>query len=290
MERLQKVIANAGITSRRKAEELILKGKVMVNGEVVKKLGTKVLPTDEIVVDGVMIEAESKEYYLFNKPRGVITSTKDDKNRKTVMDFFDNDKRLYPVGRLDYDTTGALIITNDGDFANRMMHPSYKIDRSYIAKVEGLIDGKSINKIKSGVKIDNTIIYPSRVKLKKKDLAKKTSVVEITVHEGKNHEIKKIFEAVGFPVIKLKRESFGNLNVKNLKSGEYRKITSKELKQLYKLTKKRLTNRFLLFQRWHLLGNFQLHFLFFQNHLHLFLLLLLLQIHHHRTRILQDIC
>ncbi|HHT38060.1 MAG TPA: rRNA pseudouridine synthase [Mollicutes bacterium] len=238
MERLQKVIANAGITSRRKAEELILKGKVMVNGEVVKKLGTKVLPTDEIVVDGVMIEAESKEYYLFNKPRGVITSTKDDKNRKTVMDFFDNDKRLYPVGRLDYDTTGALIITNDGDFANRMMHPSYKIDRSYIAKVEGLIDGKSINKIKSGVKIDNTIIYPSRVKLKKKDLAKKTSVVEITVHEGKNHEIKKIFEAVGFPVIKLKRESFGNLNVKNLKSGEYRKITSKELKQLYKLTKK----------------------------------------------------
>jgi len=238
VERLQKVIANAGITSRRKAEELILKGKVMVNGEVVKKLGTKVLPTDEIVVDGVMIEAESKEYYLFNKPRGVITSTKDDKNRKTVMDFFDNDKRLYPVGRLDYDTTGALIITNDGDFANRMMHPSYKIDRSYIAKVEGLIDGKSINKIKSGVKIDNTIIYPSRVKLKKKDLAKKTSVVEITVHEGKNHEIKKIFEAVGFPVIKLKRESFGNLNVKNLKSGEYRKITSKELKQLYKLTKK----------------------------------------------------
>ncbi|HHX16896.1 MAG TPA: rRNA pseudouridine synthase [Mollicutes bacterium] len=238
MERLQKVIAHSGFTSRRKAEELIVNGKVMVNGEIVRELGTKVAPSDDIVIDGIKLEAEEKEYYLFNKPRGVITSTSDEKNRKTVMDFFETNKRLYPVGRLDYDTTGVLIITNDGDFANKLLHPSSKIDRLYIAKLEGIIDGKAINKIKEGIKIDNKMVYPTRVKLKKKDLAKKTSMVEIVVHEGYNHEIKKIFDAVGFPVIKLKRESFGNLNVKNLKSGEYRRITPKEIKQLYYLMKK----------------------------------------------------
>ena len=238
MERLQKVIAHSGFTSRRKAEELIVNGKVMVNGEIVRELGTKVAPSDDIVIDGIKLEAEEKEYYLFNKPRGVITSTSDEKNRKTVMDFFETNKRLYPVGRLDYDTTGVLIITNDGDFANKLLHPSSKIDRLYIAKLEGIIDGKAINKIKEGIKIDNKMVYPTRVKLKKKDLAKKTSMVEIVVHEGYNHEIKKIFDAVGFPVIKLKRESFGNLNVKNLKSGEYRRITPKEIKQLYYLIKK----------------------------------------------------
>lgn len=238
MERLQKVIAHSGFTSRRKAEELIVNGKVMVNGEIVRELGTKVAPSDDIVIDGIKLEAEEKEYYLFNKPRGVITSTSDEKNRKTVMDFFETNKRLYPVGRLDYDTTGVLIITNDGDFANKLLHPSSKIDRLYIAKLEGIIDGKTINKIKEGIKIDNKMVYPTRVKLKKKDLAKKTSMVEIVVHEGYNHEIKKIFDAVGFPVIKLKRESFGNLNVKNLKSGEYRRITPKEIKQLYYLMKK----------------------------------------------------
>jgi 23S rRNA pseudouridine2605 synthase len=238
MERLQKVIAHSGFTSRRKAEELIVNGKVMVNGEIVRELGTKVAPSDDIVIDGIKLEAEEKEYYLFNKPRGVITSTSDEKNRKTVMDFFETNKRLYPVGRLDYDTTGVLIITNDGDFANKLLHPSSKIDRLYIAKLEGIIDGKTINKIKEGIKIDTKMVYPTRVKLKKKDLAKKTSMVEIVVHEGYNHEIKKIFDAVGFPVIKLKRESFGNLNVKNLKSGEYRRITPKEIKQLYYLMKK----------------------------------------------------
>jgi 23S rRNA pseudouridine2605 synthase len=237
MERLQKVIAQAGFASRRKAEELILKGKVVVNGNVVRELGTKVSPSDSIVIDGIMLEKEDKEYYLFNKPRGVVTTTSDDKKRKTVMDFFETNKRLYPVGRLDYDTTGALIVTNDGDFANLIMHPSHKIDRLYIAKLEGVIDGVTINKIKAGIKIDNAMIYPSRVKLKKRDLKKKTSLVEIVVHEGKNHEIKRIFESVGYPVSKLKRETFGILNVSDLKSGEYRRITPKEIKQMINLTK-----------------------------------------------------
>jgi 23S rRNA pseudouridine2605 synthase len=238
MERLQKVIAHAGFASRRKAEELILKGKVTVNGDVVRELGIKVEPSDDIVIDGVRLEAEDKEYFLFNKPRGVITTTSDDKKRKTVMDYFDTNKRLYPVGRLDYDTTGALIVTNDGDFANLMMHPSHRIDKIYIAKLEGLIDGVAINRIKDGIKIEGVTIYPTRVKLRKKDVKSKTSLVEITVHDGKNHEIKQIFETVGFPVEKLKRETFGILNLRNLQSGEYRRITPKEIKTLINLAQK----------------------------------------------------
>lgn len=238
MERLQKVIAHAGFASRRKAEELILKGKVLVNGVVVRELGIKVEPSDDIVIDGIKLEAEEKDYYLFNKPRGVVTTTSDDKHRKTVIDFFNTNKRLYPVGRLDYDTTGALIVTNDGDFTNLMLHPSHRIDKIYIAKLEGIIDGTAINKIKEGIKIDNAIIRPTRVKLRKKDPKKNTSLVEIIVHDGKNHEIKKIFESVGFPVDKLKRETFGNLSIKDLKSGEYRRITPKEIKILYNMAQK----------------------------------------------------
>jgi 23S rRNA pseudouridine2605 synthase len=238
MERLQKVIAHAGFASRRKAEELILKGKVMVNGKIVRELGVKVEPSDDVVIDGIRLEIEDKEYYLLNKPRGYVTTTSDDKHRKTVMELINTNKRLYPVGRLDYDTTGALIVTNDGDFANLMMHPSSGIDRMYIAKLEGVIDGIAINKIKSGIKIDDDIVYPTRVKLRKKDTKKDTSLVEIVVHEGKNHEIKKIFESLGYPVSKLKRETFGILNVRKLQSGEYRRITPKEIKQLYYLAQK----------------------------------------------------
>lgn len=237
MERLQKVIAHAGFASRRKAEELILKGKVMVNGQVVRELGIKVEPSDDIVIDGIKLEAEDKEYFLFNKPRGVITSTSDDKKRKTVMDYFDTNKRLYPVGRLDYDTTGALIVTNDGEFANLMMHPSHRIDKIYIAKLEGIIDGTAINKIKDGIKVEGVTIYPTRVKLRKKDVKSNTCFVEITVHDGKNHEIKQIFENVGFPVEKLKRETFGILSLRNLQSGEYRRITPKEVKTLINMAK-----------------------------------------------------
>jgi 23S rRNA pseudouridine2605 synthase len=238
MERLQKVIAQSGYTSRRKAEELILKGKVLVNGEIIRELGVKVEPNDTIVIDGIKLETEDKVYYLLNKPRGYVTTTSDDKNRKTVMDLIDSNKRLYPVGRLDYDTTGALIVTNDGELTNLMTHPSHNIDRVYIAKLEGIINGAAIHKIIDGIDIDGHTIYPSRVKLKKKDLDKKTSIVEITVHDGKNHEIKRIFESVGFPVEKLKREAFGNLRLGTLKSGEYRRITPKEIKDLYYMAQK----------------------------------------------------
>lgn len=237
MERLQKVIALSGIASRRKAEELIKNGNVIVNGEVVTKLGTKVTYSDDILVCGKKIEKEEKEYYLFNKPRGVICSTSDDKGRKVVVDYFNSNKRLYPVGRLDYDTTGALIVTNDGNLSNLIMHPKNEIEKVYIAKLNGVIKGAEINKIKSGVIIDNVKCVPKKVKLKNFNVKKNTSIVEIIITEGKNHEVKRIFESVGFFVDKLKRERIAFLSLGNLKSGEYRKLNPKEVKQLFNLVK-----------------------------------------------------
>ena len=233
MERLQKVIAQAGVTSRRKAESLILEGKVKVNGVVVRELGTKVSSKDEIALNDRIIEKEAKEYYLLNKPRGVVTTTSDDKNRKTVMDYINTEARIYPVGRLDYDTTGALLLTNDGEFANILMHPNNQVDKVYLAKLNGIIKGEQINQLKNGVMIDDCLVKASRVKLKKVDPAKGTSMVEITIHEGKNHQVKKMFEAVGFLVDKLTRERIGIFQIKDLKSGEYRKLTPKEVQVVY---------------------------------------------------------
>lgn len=233
MERLQKVIASSGVCSRRKAEELIVNGKVKVNGKVVTELGTKVDNKDEIEVNNQLISKEEKEYYLLNKPRGVITSTSDDKGRTTVVDLIDTTSRIYPVGRLDYDTTGALILTNDGEFANILTHPKNNIDKVYLAKLNGIIKGEQINTLKAGVMLDNILVKPSRVKLKKVDPSKNTSMVEITIHEGKNHEVKRLFESVGFLVDKLTRERIGIFNLEGLKSGEYRKLTLKEIQIVY---------------------------------------------------------
>ena len=238
MERLQKVIAESGITSRRKAEELIKKGKVKVNGKIITELGTRVSNKDRIEVNNEIIEKETKEYYLLNKPRGVITSTRDEKNRKTVVDLIDTPARIYPVGRLDYDTTGALLLTNDGDFANIVMHPTSEIDKVYLAKLEGIIKGEQINTLKNGIKLDNIIVKASRIKLKKVNKDTNTSLVEITIHEGKNHQVKRMFEAVGYHVEKLTREKIGFFDIKELKSGEYRKLNTKEVQKIYGLKKK----------------------------------------------------
>ena len=236
MERLQKLIAASGYCSRRKAEELILKGKVSLNGDVVKELGTKASYGDEIIVEGNLIEYEEKEYYLFYKPRGVVCTTKDDKGRKTVLDYFDDvTKRIYPIGRLDYDTTGVLLLTNDGEFANLMMHPKSNIDKFYVAKVKGLVTGEEVRVLKKGILLDGKKIIPTRVKLKKLDKKNMTSIIEITIHDGINHEVKRLMESIGHEVIKLKREAFGFLNLSGLNSGEKRILTSKEVKQLYNL-------------------------------------------------------
>lgn len=239
MERLQKVIAQAGVTSRRKAEELITEGKVKVNGKVVTELGTKVSDKDQIEVENNIIEKEIKEYYLLNKPRGVVTTTQDDKNRKTVVDLIPTNARIYPVGRLDYDTTGALLLTNDGDFANILMHPKHEVTKVYIAKIKGLIKGEQINKLKDGVEIEpGVVVKGERVKLKKTDSKSNTSMVQITITEGKNHQVKKMFEAVGFEVVKLKREKIAFFDLKDLQSGEYRKLTPKEVSKVFSLETK----------------------------------------------------
>ena len=237
MERLQKIIAESGYCSRRKAEELIKNGKVMINGKIITELGTKANYNDDILVDGKRIEKEEKEYYIFNKPRGVITSTSDDKNRKVITDYFNSNKRLYPVGRLDYDTTGLIIVTNDGELSNLIMHPKNVIEKVYVAKLEGIIKGEHINTIKKGVILDETKCIPKRIKLKKYDKKSNSSIVEITITEGKNHEVKRLFESVGFKVDKLKRERIAFLTLGNLKSGEYRKLNPKEVKQLFNLVK-----------------------------------------------------
>ena len=237
MERLQKYIAEAGYTSRRKAEELIKEGKVEVDGKIVKELGTKVSGKERIIVEGNLLKKEDKEYYLLNKPREVITSVSDDKNRKTVVDLIETDKRIYPVGRLDYDTTGVLLLTNDGEFANILMHPNNKIDKVYIAKIRGIIKGDAINKLKNGVIIDGKKTEKCRVKLRKTDLKNNTSMVEVTIHEGRNHQVKKMFDAVGFEVLKLKRERFGIFTLQGLTSGDYRRLSPKEVAKIFGVAK-----------------------------------------------------
>ncbi len=236
MERIAKVISNSGYCSRRKAEELINQGKVMVNGELVKELGTKVDGNDIITISGKTIKREEKEYYLLYKPSGVVTTTSDEKNRKTVVDLIETDKRIYPVGRLDYDTTGVLLLTNDGELTNRLIHPKNQIDKTYIAKVKGIVTGKEVKILENGVIIDGFKTSKAKVKVKKIDKIKDNSIVSITIHEGKNHQVKKMFESINHEVIKLKRESFSFLNVKGMNAGEYRKLTIKEVKRLYNET------------------------------------------------------
>lgn len=237
MERLQKVISNCGIASRRKAEILIAEGRVSVDGKVVTELGTKVSVNSVIEVDGVKIEKDPKVYYLLNKPRGVVTTAKDELGRKTVVDLIETEKRIYPVGRLDYDTTGLLILTNDGDFTNALLHPKNKINKTYIAKINGILTPSDIMKLKKGLYIDSYKTSPARVKTRKIDKKNQNSFVEITIHEGKNHQIKKMIEEVGFEVLKLKREKIEFLTLEGLNSGEYRLLNTKEVKKLYNLSK-----------------------------------------------------
>lgn len=235
MERLQKVIANCGYTSRRKAEDLIRTGHVCVNGVVVTELGVKVSSKDQIEVDGTVLSKEdvNKVYYLLYKPRGVVTTVQDDQHRKTVIDLIDTDERIYPVGRLDYDTTGLLLLTNDGEFANFMMHPKNEIDKVYVAKVKGLVGKEQISKLQKGVYIDGKKTAKAKARIKKYDKKTDTSIVELTIHEGKNHQVKNMFEAIGTPVLKLKREQISFLNLVGLRSGEYRMLNPKEIKKLY---------------------------------------------------------
>lgn len=233
MERLQKVIAHAGIASRRKAEEIISNGRVKVNGEVVTELGTKVGKKDVVEVDGVPIYQEEPVYYLFYKPRGVISAVTDDKNRRVVTDFFPEvTERIYPVGRLDYDTSGILVLTNDGDFSQKLAHPKHQIDKVYVAKVKGIADQKNLYPLTKGIVLEGKKTASARYNIISSDKKSETSIVELTIHEGRNHQVKNMLQAVGLPVQKLKREKYGELTLKGLKPGEYRRLNAKEIKNL----------------------------------------------------------
>jgi len=237
MERLQKIIAHAGICSRRKAEELIKSGKVTVNGEVAY-LGMKVNYNDNIIIGGKNINREEKVYFLLNKPRGVVCSVNDEKDRKTIIELIETEKRIYPVGRLDYDTTGAIILTNDGELANILMHPKNEVSRSYYVKVEGMVDKDDVNNLRRGLKVNGEKYNIEYIKVKKYDKKTNCSYVSLILKEGHNHEVKNIFKSIGHSVKKLKRESFAFLDVKSLKSGEYRVLSPKEVKKLYAYKKK----------------------------------------------------
>ena len=234
VERLQKIIATSGYCSRRHAEDYIKSGNVKVNGEVIKELGYKANYEDCIEINGVRInEKQNKVYYLLNKPRGVVTSSSDDKGRKTVVDLINTNKRIYPVGRLDYDTTGLLILTNDGELTNFLTHPKNNIEKVYVAKISGLITKDDIIKLCRGVIIEGKKTSKCKAKILKIDKKSNTSIVELIIHEGKNHQVKNMFKAIGYEVLKLKRESISFLTLDGIKAGQYRELSIKEVRKLY---------------------------------------------------------
>ena len=236
MERLQKVIARAGIASRRKAEQLIKEGKVKLNGKTVTELGIKVSSDDHIEVNGIPLEREQPVYYLLYKPRGVISSVSDDKGRKVVTDFIPCEERIFPVGRLDYNTSGVLLLTNDGEFANRLMHPKYQIDKVYLAKVKGIPSKETMTTLRNGVELEDGKTAPAKVRIVSVDRKKKKSLIELTIREGKNRQVRRMLESVGHDVEKLKRERYAFLDCNGMNPGDYRPLTPKEVNQFYALT------------------------------------------------------
>ncbi|MFA7549921.1 MAG: pseudouridine synthase [Sedimentibacter sp.] len=231
-ERLQKYIARCGIASRRKAEEIILQGNVKVNGIIVKELGSKISPEKDVVTvyNKRIQEKEEHIYIKLYKPEGYITTVKDQFNRKTVLDLVNIKERIYPIGRLDYDTSGLLLLTDDGDLANKLMHPKYRIFKTYEADIKGSISEDSINILKNGILIDGYKTAPAKVKLINR--SQKNTSVQISIHEGKNRQVRKMFEKIGHRVIKLKRISFGNINLGGLMEGQWIYLTDDEIKYL----------------------------------------------------------
>ena len=240
MERLQKRIAESGVCSRRKAEELITAGKVKVNGVVITLLGTKVSYNDIIEVDGKIIEKEEKKYYVINKPRGVVCTASDDRGRKTILDILPErikQERIYPVGRLDYDTKGVLLLTNDGEFMNAMVGPKSGIEKEYLARVKGIMTMTDVKKLTEGVVLNGKKTLPAVVEIVSFDREHGSSLVKIIITEGNYHQVKEMFKSIDHEVKKLTRVRFGNINVNNLKEGEIKVLSIHEVKTLYGLAK-----------------------------------------------------
>lgn len=234
--RLQKFLANSGVASRRKCEELILDGKVSVNGQIVKELGTKVNPAvDKVEYCGRSVSISNKfVYILLNKPIGYVTTAKDQFNRDSVLDLVKVKERVVPVGRLDMYTSGALILTNDGDFVYKVTHPKHEITKTYTVTVRGIIETDAVEKLKNGVEIEDYKTRPAKVKILKTDEEKNISRLEITIHEGKNRQVRKMCEAVGSKVVALHRSKIGDIGVKDLKLGTWRYLKDFEVKKILK--------------------------------------------------------
>ncbi|MCL1988744.1 MAG: rRNA pseudouridine synthase [Firmicutes bacterium] len=233
--RLQKYLANAGVASRRKAEVLIVDGRVSINGEIITELGTTVTATDIVALDGEIIQNNAElVYIMLNKPIGVITSVSDPQNRPVVLDFVkDIPQRIFPVGRLDYDSSGLLLLTNDGDFAQKMGHPSHSVEKIYIATLQGIPTNQALKTFRQGIKIDKTTkTAPAKIKIL--ETTKLTCKVRIIIGEGKNRQIRKMCDKIGHPVLKLKRIAIGKLQLENLPTGKYRKLTNLEVESLVK--------------------------------------------------------
>ncbi|AEF17257.1 pseudouridine synthase Rsu [Thermoanaerobacterium xylanolyticum LX-11] len=235
MERLQKYLAECGIASRRKCEQLILDGKVKVNGETVRELGVKVDPNKDVVeYNGKVVTKVNKNIYIMlNKPVGYITTVKDQFDRPSVIDLVSIDDRVYPIGRLDYDTSGLLLLTNDGDLANKLMHPRHNINKVYIAQIKGVPDKMKLDMFRNGLRIDNYKTAKAEIDILK--VTNGNSTVKIAIHEGRNRQIRKMCELIGHPVLKLKRVKIGNLDIGNLKTGQWRYLSKDEVEYLKKL-------------------------------------------------------
>lgn len=244
-ERLQKFMAQCGVASRRKCEEYIVNGMVKVNGSVVTELGVKVDPSKDIVLfnDNKIVLEENKVYIMLNKPEGYITSVKDEKDRRTVIDLVNVEERIYPVGRLDYDSSGLLLLTNDGEIYNKLIHPRVKLKKVYIATCKGKFSPSDLNRFKSGIDIggyttaEANIEIISEEKRFNKKLSKEefVSTVEISIHEGKNRQIRKMCSSLNHEVLELKRVAIGNIKLGYLKKGQYRSLTEEELKYIKSL-------------------------------------------------------
>lgn len=232
MERLQKVIAQSGVASRRKAEQLMQEGLVTVNGEVVTEMGTKVSNKDKIEVEGVPLTKEEKVYILYYKPQGEISSVGDDRERKSVTDTFEMfDERIYPVGRLDYDTSGILLMTNDGDFTHLMTHPKYEVKKTYRVKIDGILKREQQRKFMRGIKLDDGMTSPCHLKVVR-DRGDKNMILDVTLHEGRNRQVRRMFQYFDLKVVKLTRTGFDFLTLDGLSEGEYRFIKPHEVKKL----------------------------------------------------------